>query len=147
MAQEPDRVISAPDAAAYAEISYRQLDHWARRGWVVPAGSVGVGRAGRRLYGVNGVLGLAALGHFARSGLDVAKLGPALNALDLPVGTDFVIVGDDAGELKIVHADQLRYEVGRPGMRAVFDPASLMARLAGDKAQPCELGKDLERTA
>jgi DNA-binding transcriptional MerR regulator len=64
-------VITAPEAAELAGITYRQLDYWARRGWVAPSIDRGTGRAARRLYSADDVVRLAALGHFGRARADV----------------------------------------------------------------------------
>src|SRR3954453_5708093 len=50
--------ISALDAATLARITYRQLDHWARQGWVRPSLDPGTGRSGRRRYASEDVVRL-----------------------------------------------------------------------------------------
>lgn len=82
-AQGAVRVITAVEAAEAAQITYRQLDHWARRGWVQPSVQSGSGRGGRRLYSVDDVLRLAALCRFARSGWQVSALGEQVSAVAL----------------------------------------------------------------
>jgi DNA-binding transcriptional MerR regulator len=127
--------IPATEACALAGITYRQLDYWARQRWVRPSVDSGVGRAGRRLYHPADVVRLAALGHFGRAGLDVGKLGPVLAELELPFGSDFLIVSDGEGVV-VVPAEYLRGLFGEPRARVVFDPAALAARLGFGAASP-----------
>ncbi len=121
--------ITAPSAATLAHITYRQLDYWARQGWITPSIEPGVGRPGRRLYGPADVIKLAALGHFGRSGTDVGHLGPKLarlNLTDLP--GDYVLVAT-GGDVVVVDASELRAVLARPGTYSLFDPAGLRAKL------------------
>jgi len=124
------REISAVDAFHLAGITYRQLDYWARRGWVTPSIEAGTGRPGRRLYSPNDVLHLAALGHLGRSGADVGLLGPTMANLDLPEGTaDYLIVLGADQHLEVVAAADLRNRVATPGTYVVFDPGPLRRHL------------------
>ncbi len=131
----PD-VISAPEAAELAGITYRQLDYWGRKGWVVP-GHVERVSASRRLrrYGEADVLRLGALAHLARSGLDVAVYGPAVGKLDL-TGTDPVVVVGPVDELHVVSSTDLRARVSVPGRFVVFDPRRLRDAFARSFAPP-----------
>lgn len=131
--------IPATHAHELADITYRQLDYWARRGWVTPSIDQGLGRAGRRLYSADDVVRLAALGHFGRSGLDIAKLGPVVARLTLPATDFLVVVSKDADEVSVVARDRLRAAVAAPGMHAVFDPAPLRARLASAGSRESEV--------
>lgn len=122
--------ISAVDAFGLAGITYRQLDYWARRGWVAPSVEAGTGRPGRRLYSADDVVRLATLGHLGRSGADVGQLGPQVASLELPADdVDYLVVLGPGLALDVVVADQLRNKVGAAGSRAVFDPARLRREL------------------
>jgi len=123
--------ISGPQAAELANITYRQLDYWARQGWLTPSVDAGTGRPGRRIYGPDDVVKLAALGHFGRSGADVGRLGPAVAALDLPAEGDWLLVSSGELAIEVVAAADLRRTVSAPGSRWVFDPAAIRARIAG----------------
>lgn len=114
-------VMSAPEAAALAGVTYRQLDYWSRKAWVVPAHleRVSAGRQLRR-YGEADVLRLAALAHVGRSGLDVASFGPQVGELDLAEGS-LMVVGPET-ELAVVGAGDLRAHLSKPGRYVVFDP-------------------------
>ena len=136
------RAISAPEASRLAGITYRQLDYWARRGWVVPSVEAGTGRPGRRLYSPDDVIRLATLGHLGRSGADVGQLGPQVAVLELPAGdVDYLVaLGPELG-LRVVPAEQLRGHVGVAGSHVVFDPAPLrhqlgLARATDDRLTP-----------
>src|SRR5947209_4829847 len=109
---DADRVMSAPEAAAAAGITYRQLDYWDRQKWIRPSDihRVGSGRAVRR-YGLNEVVRLQALAHLGRSGVELAAFAPTINGVELgpddallvgPFGVTgsepeaFVVARDDA---------------------------------------------------
>ena len=134
--------ITAPDAFRLAGITYRQLDYWARRGWVAPSVEAGTGRPGRRLYSPDDVLRLAALGHLGRSGADVGQLGPQVADLELPAGdVDYLVVlgSDSELSLEIVAASELRTRLGTPGNYMVFDPAPLRRQLGLGAPAPARL--------
>lgn len=131
--QLPDNVRSAPEAAHLADITYRQLDYWTRKGWITPAEleRVSEGRVVRR-YGPAEIVRCAALAHLGRSGLDVAAYGPFLN--ELQVGPEEVLIVGPNEELEVIPASQLRSHLARPGRYVVFDPAPLLGRL--ENAEP-----------
>ena len=140
--------ISAPDAFRLAGITYRQLDYWARRGWVAPSVEAGTGRPGRRLYSPDDVLRLAALGHLGRSGADVGQLGPQVAGLELPAGdVDYLVVLGSELSLEIVAASELRARLGAPGTYTVFDPAPLRRQLGLASAAPARTRLTQARTA
>jgi hypothetical protein len=140
--------IPAPDAFRLAGITYRQLDYWARRGWVVPSVEAGTGRPGRRLYSPDDVLRLAALGHLGRSGADVGQLGPQVAGLELPAGdVDYLVVLGSDLSLEIVPAGELRPRLGTPGSYVVFDPAPLRRQLGLAPAAPARTRLSEARTA
>ncbi len=126
-------VRSAPEAADLAGVTYRQLDYWTRKGWIVPAEleRVSAGRVIRR-YGAAEILRCAALAHVGRSGLDVAAYGPRLKELELR-SNEILVVGPDE-DLDVIAASQLRSHLACPGRYVVFDPAPLLARL--EDAEP-----------
>jgi len=129
MTQTPPGGITATAACELARVTYRQLDYWARRGWVSPSVDTGLGRAGRRLYDPSDVVRLAALGHFGQAGLDVGRLGPALADLDLPLGSDFLVVAEADGAVAVCPAERLRTELAKPRARVFFDATALQERL------------------
>lgn len=133
--------ISATRAHHLAGITYRQLDYWARRGWVTPSVDQGLGRAGRRLYNGADVVRLAALGHFGSSGLDIGRLGPVVARMAIDLDRDVVLVAVDDGTVRAVPAHALRPTVAEPGTYAVFDPAPLRARLFGRDSEEDERGE------
>lgn len=122
-------------AAELANITYRQLDYWARQGWVKPSVEAGVGRPSRRIYGPDDVVKLAALGHFGRSGADVGQLGQAISRLSLSgVTSDYLLVASGAG-VEVVAAAALRARVSEPGSTTVFDPAGVLSRMAKGRTE------------
>jgi len=128
--QSAAHAISGPKAAELANITYRQLDYWARQRWVKPSVEAGVGRPGRRIYGPEDVVKLAALGHFGRSGVDVGQLGQAVSGLSLAgAPADYLLVSSGAG-VEVVAAGGLRARVSEPGSTTVFDPTGVLSRMA-----------------
>lgn len=134
--QKDFHAISGPKAAELANITYRQLDYWARQGWVKPSVEPGVGRPGRRIYGPADVVKLAALGHFGRSGADVGQLGQAIAGLSLSgAPDDYLLVASGTASVEVVAAGALRARVSEPGSSFVFDPAGVLGRMTGAAPQ------------
>jgi DNA-binding transcriptional MerR regulator len=130
--QNESHAISGPKAAELANITYRQLDYWARQGWVKPSVEPGIGRPGRRIYGPADVVKLAALGHFGRSGADVGQLGQAIAGLSLTgAPDDYLLVASGTASVEVVPAGALRARVSEPGSSFVFDPSGVLSRMAG----------------
>lgn len=118
---------SAPEAAALAGVTYRQVDYWARRGWIVPSHAT-EGPDRRRTYALPGVIRLGALGHLGRSGLDVAGYGTATGRLDVPERAGFVIVWETTSK-RVSRARDLRRLVRTPGQYVVFDPTTVLVNV------------------
>ena len=128
LTQDSLNVRSAPEAAALAGVSYRQLDYWTRKKWIAPAelDRVSPGRVVRR-YGPTQILQCALLAHLGGSGLDVTPYGPQVGELEL--GPEDLVVVDADGRLEVVDAPRLRARVGERGRYVVFDPAPVLRRL------------------
>ena len=61
--------------------------------------------------------------------MDVGQLGPELADLDLPLGTDFLVVAEADGPVAVCPAERLRTELAKPRARVFFDAAALQERL------------------
>jgi DNA-binding transcriptional MerR regulator len=122
--------IPARVAAERAGITYRQLDHWATRGWVQPSIQASTGRGVRRLYAVDDVLRLAALRHFGQSGWLVNELGEQVAACQL-AGARWLVAGTRSGVVIVADEDQLHGVLGRREQFSVFALDELRDRLAG----------------
>lgn len=138
-------VISGPRAAELAGITYRQLDYWARQGWLQPTVVRGRGRAGRREYTADDVIKLAALAHLGRNKADVGTLGPALGRLQIPDDEDFLVVADGS-LVTTVAPSALRDEVSSGRPVRIFDPRELLHRLKGGSMQTAGTARE-QRTA
>lgn len=128
---------TGPEAAELAEVTYRQLDHWARRGWVVPS-RVAVSPEGvqRRLYAPADVVRLAALGHLGRCRIDIGRYGEATGQLEIPDEPGFLIVwGTHDRTVSLTRARDLRRVASMPGRYVIFDPTVLMAALQRHHAE------------
>lgn len=135
----PAGAYSGPEAAEAAGISYRQLDYWARRKWVVPSGTSSDG-VQRRVYTVADVVRLAALGHLGRSRVDVATYGAATGRLCVPDGSGYVIVwAIHDGRVRLADGKDLRRVACEPGRYVIFDPAPLLSTLGRRRAKAAEV--------
>jgi hypothetical protein len=129
-----DHVMSAPEAAQAAGITYRQLDYWDRTGWIKPqqVEKMGAGRPVRR-YGTRDVVKLAALAHLGRSGVELRSVAGQVGDSELALGSLLVVGPFDlrGAELQvaIVSEADLQATVSIPGRWVVYDPRPLLARL------------------
>ena len=125
------RVFTGPQAAEAAQITYRQLDHWARRGWVAPSEQPSVGRGTPRLYSVDDVLRLAGLGHFARSGSrqQVSVLGELMSVVDLRDAA-WLVCKNGASIETCVDQAALRRAITGEGVYSVYPLMSLREALS-----------------
>ena len=139
-------VISGPQAAELAGITYRQLDYWARQGWLQPSVDRGRGRSNRRLYSPDDVIRLAALAHLGRTKADVGALAPKLGTLVLE-DTDVLIVAGPEPSVTTIPAAELRSYVASGEPFRVFDPAPLRHRLAQITGGAVARPRDERRTA
>lgn len=127
--------IPAVDAHQIARITYRQLDYWARQGWVKPSLDPGRGRSGKRLYSAADVLRLDLLRHLAFSRINAAIAGPAVTAFDVPDGDVRVLWGpigtkDAEPCLTVVPASEALEQLEQGGAYVVYNPAVVRARIA-----------------
>ena len=132
--------IVATDAHFLAGISYRQLDHWARQGWVTPSVDAGEGRSGRRRYSADDVVRLDLLRHLAVSKVNPATAGPLVGACAVPAGDVRIVWGPvgakdpDRIGLRVVPAGEALTAVEAGGAWVVYNPTPLRDRLAAAPA-------------
>ena len=120
--------ITASDAHRAAGISYRQCDHWARRGWVRPSIDLGEGRSGRRLYAVPDVVRLDLLRHLAVSRVNTAVAGPVVAGFVVPDGDVRVLwgpLGDEATLVAVPASLVLKHLEGGGGW-VLYNPADVL---------------------
>ena len=128
--------IVAGDAHELAGLSYRQLDHWARQGWVTPSIDAGEGRSGRRRYSADDVVRLDLLRHLAVSRVNPAVAGPLVGDCELPAGDVRIVWGpvgakdSDQIGLRVVAAADALVTVEAGGAWVVYNPTPLRDRLA-----------------
>jgi DNA-binding transcriptional MerR regulator len=126
--------ISAADAYEAAGISYRQLDHWARQGWVRPSISAGEGRSGKRLYAPVDIVRLSLLRHLAQSKVNASTVGPLVAGLEIQSGDVRIIWGPVGAKdpetvgLVVVDATAALEYLEQPGAFVVFDPGPAWKR-------------------
>jgi len=125
--------ISASDAHQAADISYRQCDHWARKGWVRPSIDPGTGRSGRRWYSESDVVRLDLLRQLAQSKVNTAVAGPAVSELRVPDRDVRILwsLSGDGDPLLVVEADEALKHVETGGAWVVYNPAQVRARIEG----------------
>ncbi len=126
---------SGPEAADLAGISYRQLDYWARRKWVVPS-RVDCEGVQRRVYTTTDIVRLAALGHLGRSHIDVATYGEATGRLRVSdTMGDLVVWAIHDETVLLASPKDLRRVASKPGRYVIFDPAPLLRSLGRRQAE------------
>ena len=131
---EPSPAISAGDAHQIARITYRQLDHWARQGWVQPSLDPGRGRSGKRLYSADDVLRLDLLRHLAFSRVNAAVAGPAVAGFHVPDGDVRVLWGpvsskEEAPGLRAAPATEVLEHLEQGGAYVVYNPTDVRVRI------------------
>jgi hypothetical protein len=126
-----DEGIGANDAHELAGITYRQLDHWARQGWVLPSLDPGKGRSGRRLYSRSDVVRLDLLRHLAISKVNTAQAGPLVCELRLGEADMLVLWGPVGGkaDLVVVTRGAAVSSLAAGGAWVVYDPNPIRRRL------------------
>ena len=126
--------LSGPEAADLAGISYRQLDYWARQGWVVPARVCSDG-VQRRMYAESDVVRLAALGHLGKSRVDVATYAKATGRLRVSETEGCLIVWAIHEEwVQVAAPRDLRNVISGPGRYVIFDTAPVVGKLRQRRA-------------
>jgi DNA-binding transcriptional MerR regulator len=123
--------IGANDAHELAGITYRQLDHWARQGWVLPSLDPGKGRSGRRLYSRSDVVRLDLMRHLAISKVNTAQAGPLVSELKLREADVLVLWGPVGGkaDLVVVARAAAVSSLASGGAWVVYDPNPIRRRL------------------
>jgi DNA-binding transcriptional MerR regulator len=137
--------VAAADAHAIARITYRQLDHWARQGWVRPSIDEGQGRAGRRRYSRADVVRLDLLRHLGKSGVNLTTLGPVVAGLAMPDPNQRVLWGplgvrDDEPEFMLVPDSDVTERVERAGSWVVYSAARVNTRFDEVVGKTTDLG-------
>ncbi len=138
--------ISASDAHQAAGITYRQCDHWARKGWVRPSIDPGSGRAGRRQYCWSDVVRLDLLRHLAESKVNTAIAGPAIAELIVP-DRDIRVLWNLSGEadpLHVVDADAALKHLEAGGAWVVYNPEPVRAKVDGLRGFPASRARSLK---
>jgi MerR HTH family regulatory protein len=126
MTSEGSDVMSAPEAAQQAGITYRQLDHWERQGWVQASHVDEVSPRRRiRRYGRLDVARLATLRHLAACRFDLAVHGPTVGHLELRPGV-LVVAGGDPETIRLIDRTAVADAVTAAGRWSVFDPTDLL---------------------
>jgi len=77
-----------PVACAAAGITYRQLDHWARTGLVMPSVQGAQGSGSHRLYGFRDILILRIVKRLIDTGVSLANIRAAVQHLSTREGED-----------------------------------------------------------
>jgi len=70
------------------EITYRQLDYWARTGLITPSVQEAAGSGSQRLYSYTDVVQLKVIKRLRDAGMSLPKIRAAMEALSLQLGTD-----------------------------------------------------------
>ncbi len=73
------QAFGGPEAARVAGISYRQLDHWARKGLVEPSVVAAKGSGSQRLYSYEDLLELKVIKNLREAGLSLQRIERAFS--------------------------------------------------------------------
>ena len=119
-------LFTSEKAAVLSGVTYRQLDHWTRRGWFVPAALVGEGRGSKRWWDAADVLKFAALKHFADSGWAVRTVGPLMAGLEM--SGPYVVMGSASGLVCAASQSELHRHF-TPQRLTVFDGQALSTKI------------------
>lgn len=121
---------TAPEVGELAGVTYRQLDHWVRQGWIVPSVNAAIGRGARRLFSPDDVVRGAALGRVGRARMDLAGYGPLIAGLDLTaIATQVIVAVQDPFGFETIDRNRVIAVLGERGPCVVYDPAPTLARL------------------
>ena len=130
-------------AARLADISYRQLDHWARSGFLAPSLSAALpGTGHRRRYSFADVVALRTAGELKRAGVSLQALrrvvaelqrlgdGPALAEARLVVDGEDVLVAEDGAALSVLR------KPGQGVLKLWVDVGDVVRQLRESAARP-----------
>ena len=111
-------------------MTYRQVDHWTRQGYVTPSVRPAVKKGARRMFSPADVVRVAALGRFGRARLDISLVGPLVAELEPITTADRLLVAHlDPLSIEVVDQDGLRDRLAGSGPCVVFDPGPVLQRL------------------
>lgn len=134
-------LLSQPEAATAAGVTYNQLDDWVQRGWVTPAG-----RSGRqRLFSADEVIRAHWLKSVSRLGEDVEALAAQVKACDL--SARYLVVTDTEQVTTPATRAQLYRLLETPGAYFVIDQLPERRKLLGLPPFPDNVDDEQTRRA
>ena len=101
----PERSFSANHAAKIANLTYRQLDYWARTGFVQPSLAAANGKGSQRSYSYDDLLELKTVKHMLDLGMDLKRVRAIMNSARSRLRQDHedVALVHTAGRWRVVH--------------------------------------------
>lgn len=108
-------LLSQPEAADAAQVSYNQLDEWVQRGWILPAG-----RRGRQLsYGADEIIRTCWLRAISQTQAEIEDLAVGVRSSDL--AARYLLVTNAETVSTIATRSQLYRRLETPGSHLVID--------------------------
>ncbi len=118
-------LLSQPEAAEAAQVTYNQLDDWVQRGWIVPAGR----RGHERSYGSDEILRARWLRSISQTTADLDALALAVRASD--ISARYLVVTDAERVATVPTRSQLYRLLESPGSHLVIDQLPERRKLFG----------------
>jgi len=118
-------LLTQPEAAEAAQVTYNQLDDWVQRGWIVPAGR----RGHERSYGADEILRAHWLRSISQTTAHLDALALAVRASDL--SARYLVVTDAERVATIPTRSQLYRLLESPGSHLVIDQLPERRKLFG----------------
>ena len=101
----PERSFSANHAAKIVNVTYRQLDYWARTGFVRASLAAANGKGSQRSYSYGDLLELKTVKHMLDLGMDLKRVRPIMNSArnKLQQNLEDVALIHTTGKWRVVH--------------------------------------------
>ena len=118
-------MLSQPDAAEAAQVTYNQFDEWVQRGWILPAG-----RGGRqRVYSADEVIRAHWLRSISQTSADLDAIAERVRACDL--SARYLVVTDTEKVSTAPTRSALYRLLETPGGHLVIDQLPERRKLLG----------------
>lgn len=138
MTVDADRSFTLPQVAAVADVEYRTLHLWLRRGILTPSRQVAAGSGSANLFDFGDALLARVLGDLRRAGLEMHVLERVAAELRRqgrrPIGAELLLVN---GRVELVgRTDDVRKSLTGAGTTVVYDTADARTAVERSLAAP-----------
>lgn len=138
MTVDADRSFTLPQVAAVADVEYRTLHLWLRRGILTPSRQAAAGSGSANLFDFGDALLARVLGDLRRAGLEMHVLERVAAELRRqgrrPIGAELLLVN---GRVELVgRTDDVRKSLTGAGTTVVYDTADARTAVERSLAAP-----------